>query len=146
MKALSNYVLERSILANIEDTLQDGDNIVNEFGALRNTVANLKNYENISNGKYKCYRLDYKDCKNLLNSLGCKDCYISIEITQDGRGAKQLAPRKNTIFIWVMRKGDVVLSNYTGSDEYSNIKEFVKGVVMPIFNDYNSFSNFIHRK
>ena len=141
---LDNAISEASLL-DIEGSIKEGDDIFSELDKLKNTVSNLKNFENKSISQYKCYRLEYHDCKNLLNSLGCKDCYISIEITQDGRGAKRLSQRKNMVFVWVMRNDDVVLSNYIGSDDYSNIKAFVKGVVVPIFNDYNNFSNFIHR-
>jgi hypothetical protein len=145
MKTLYNYINE-GILAGQDATLQKGDDIFNELDKLKNTVSDIKNFENKSISQYKRYKLEYHDCKNLLNSFGCKDCYISIEITQDSRGAKRLSQRKNMVFVWVMHHGDVVkLSNYTGSDEYSNIKAFIKGVVAPIFNDYNSFSNFIHR-
>jgi hypothetical protein len=151
MKTLQNYItdslsIDEASLLDIEGSIKEGDDIFNELDKLKNTVSDIKNFENKSISQYKCYKLEYHDCKNLLNSFGCKDCYISIEITQDSRGVKRLSQRKNMVFVWVMRNDDVVLSNYIGSDDYSNIKAFVKGTVVPIFNDYNNFSNFIHRK
>ena len=144
-EATISSIDEASIL-DIEGSIKASDDIFNDLDKLKSTVSNLKNFENASHGQYKCYRLEYHDCKSLLNSLGCKDCYISVEIIQDNRGAGRMSQHKNTVFVWVMRQSDAVLSNYTGSSEYSTIKAFIKSVVVPIFNDYNSFSNFIHGK
>lgn len=138
--------IDEASLLDIEGTMKEVDDVFTDLDKLKSTVSNLKNFENASKGQYKCYRLEYHDCKSLLNSLGCKDCYISVEIIQDNRGAGRMSQHKNTVFVWVMRQSDVVLSNYTGSTEYSTIKAFIKGVVAPIFNDYNSFLKFIHRK
>lgn len=138
--------IDEASLLDIEGTMKEVDDVFDDLDKLKSTVSNLKNFENISSGQSKCYRLEYHDCKSLLNSLGCKDCYIAVEIIQDNRGVERMLRNKNIVFVWVMRQSGAVLSNYTSSTEYLTIKAFIKGVVAPIFNDYNSFSKFIHRK
>ena len=122
--------------------LKEGDNIVSDLHTLKTVVSDLKNYKNNSKGKYKNYELEYSDCKYLLNSLGFNDCYISIEVIENA----PMSSHKHIIFVWIMHGKDVVARNRIGSDDYTNLKTFIKEAVVPLFNDYKTLAEFLKRK
>lgn len=58
--------IDEASLLDIEGTMKEVDDVFTDLDKLKSTVSNLKNFENASKGQYKCYRLEYHDCKSLL--------------------------------------------------------------------------------